>query len=152
MSAPSSLVSPVGLLLSRLDRVVPTRRGWRAPCPACGGRSPKLSIAEAVDTGAVLVRCFAGCSAGEVVAAVGLQVADLFPRKERPHDAASIRANRQLMREASWGSALAVLVKEVRVIAAAARMLADGVGLTLEDEARLEKAIERVELAKAVLL
>jgi hypothetical protein len=152
VSAHTTSVSPVDLLLSRLDRVVANRRGWRAPCPACSGRSPKLSIAEAVDTGAVLLRCFAGCSAGEIVAAVGLQLADLFPRMERPYDADSRRANRQLMVEAGWRSALAVLAKEAHVIATAARLLADGLGLTLEDEARLATAIERVELAKAVLL
>jgi len=152
VSAPSSSVSPVDLLLGRLERVVPTRRGWRAPCPACGGRSLKLSIGEAVDTRAVLLRCFAGCSAAEVVAAVGLKSADLFPRKERPHDPASRRANRQLMQEAGWRCALAVLDREVGVLAIAARLLAKGHQLTAEDGVRLEQAVERIALAKAVLL
>lgn len=144
--------TPTELLLGHLDRVVQTRRGWRACCPACGGRSQKLSIAEATDTGAVLLRCFAGCSAAEIVGAVGLQLGDLFPRSERMDDAAWRRTNRLLLREAGWRSALAVLSKEVHVIAAAAALVAEGVRLSDDDQGRLAQAIERVGLAKEVLL
>jgi hypothetical protein len=68
-------------LLSQLDGVhqVGAAR-WRARCPAHDGKSRDvLSIGETPD-GTVLVKCFGGCSAAEVVAAVGLQLSDLFPR------------------------------------------------------------------------
>jgi hypothetical protein len=68
-------------LLSRLDGAHCVAAGrWRARCPAHHGKNAQvLSIGEATD-GTVLVKCFAGCSAAEIVAAVGLQLSDLFPR------------------------------------------------------------------------
>lgn len=58
-------------LLQRLDAVQKVGKGWRARCPACGGQSRKLSIAES--DGRVLVHCFAGCTADDVVGAAGLR-------------------------------------------------------------------------------
>jgi hypothetical protein len=40
-----------------------------------------LSIAETTD-GVVLLKCFYGCTAAQVVGAVGLELHDLFPRVE----------------------------------------------------------------------
>jgi hypothetical protein len=66
-------------LLSRLDKVRKTEAGrWIAKCPAHGDRTPSLSIRELGD-GRVLVHCFSGCSAPDVMAAVGLEMGDLFP-------------------------------------------------------------------------
>lgn len=48
-------------LLQRLEGIQKQGNGWRARCPACGGMSRKLSVAEAGDR--VLVHCFAGCAA-----------------------------------------------------------------------------------------
>ena len=36
----------------------------------------------AADSGAVLLNCFAGCSAEQIVNAVGLELKDLFPRDD----------------------------------------------------------------------
>ena len=62
------------VLLSRLDGVQKSGNGWRARCPACGGQSRKVSIAEA--DGRILVHAFCGCPADAVLAAVGLRWAD----------------------------------------------------------------------------
>lgn len=71
------------LLLSRLEGVRPCGQGkWTARCPAHEDRTPSLSVRETSD-GRVLVHCFAGCGAAAVVAAVGLDLKDLFP----PHPA-----------------------------------------------------------------
>jgi putative DNA primase/helicase len=57
---------------------------WKSRCPAHGGRSRNLSIREEPD-GTVLLHCHRvdesgrGCSAKEVVQAIGLQFRDLFP-------------------------------------------------------------------------
>ncbi|GAB6048461.1 hypothetical protein JCM19379_22900 [Methyloparacoccus murrellii] len=74
---------PIDRLLNRLDRVKPTGPGtWLASCPTAahqhGDRSRGLSIREGDDR-RVLVHCFSGCSAAEVVGALGLELADLFP-------------------------------------------------------------------------
>lgn len=68
-------------LLARLDRVRQTAPDrWVARCPAHEDRSPSLSVRELPD-GTVLVRCFVGCSVADIVGAVGLQLADLFPER-----------------------------------------------------------------------
>jgi hypothetical protein len=70
-------------LLSRLDRV--RRSGpdsHMASCPGSlhrhGDRHPSLHVTETPE-GTVLLRCFAGCEPAEIVAAVGLELSDLFP-------------------------------------------------------------------------
>ena len=64
-------------LLNRLQKVRNTGQSkWLACCPAHEDRSPSLSIK---DTGSrLLVHCFAGCTAGDVVAAVGMELDDLI--------------------------------------------------------------------------
>lgn len=70
-------------LVDQLDKVVsigPNR--WKACCPAHADKSPSLSIKQLED-GRVLLHCFAGCSAEEVVGSVGFDMQDLFPDTEK---------------------------------------------------------------------
>ncbi|HEY0876914.1 MAG TPA: hypothetical protein VGE10_00530 [Zeimonas sp.] len=69
-------------LLSRLDRVRKTGPSeWVACCPAHDSSSKSsLAIKEAAD-GRVLIHDFGGCSALDVLDAVGLDFADLFPER-----------------------------------------------------------------------
>lgn len=74
-------------LLSRLERVRETAPGrWVAKCPAHQDRGPSLSIRE-LDDGRLLIHDFAGCSPVDVLAAVGLNLAALFPDDGRKHRA-----------------------------------------------------------------
>jgi hypothetical protein len=67
-------------MLARLQGVRQTGQGrWTARCPAHEDKRASLSIRE-TDDSRLLVHCFGGCSAGDVVAAVGLTLADLFDR------------------------------------------------------------------------
>ena len=50
--------------------------GWTARCPAHEDRVASLSLDE--DDGKILVHCHAGCTAEDVVAALGLTMRDLF--------------------------------------------------------------------------
>lgn len=65
-------------ILDRLQGVKRIGKRWVATCPAHEDKSPSLSLTEAQD-GRVLLHCFAGCSAFDVVSAVGLELSDLFP-------------------------------------------------------------------------
>ena len=65
-------------LISRLKKVRRVGKGYMACCPAHADSSPSLSVTQAED-GKTLVKCFAGCKTEDVVAAVGLQMSDLFP-------------------------------------------------------------------------
>jgi 5S rRNA maturation endonuclease (ribonuclease M5) len=69
---------PVLKVLARLERVRECgNRKWMGRRPAHEDRNPSLSIAEG-DDGRVLLSCFAGCSLGAIVGAIGLRPADLF--------------------------------------------------------------------------
>ena len=73
-------MSSLERILGRLDGVRRSGEGWLARCPGHEDRHPSLGINEG-DDGRVLLRCFAGCAAGQVVVA-GLGMRDLFPEEE----------------------------------------------------------------------
>lgn len=141
---------PLDVLLSRLDGVRASGRGWVAKCPAHTDRSASLSLAEGRD-GRALVKCFAGCEVLDVVRAVGLELADLFPQRIADTSPASRAEAREAWRQSGWAAALGVLGREASVVLIAARMLADGRALAADDQARLLLAVERIEGAREVL-
>jgi hypothetical protein len=61
-------------VLSRLDGVRATRRGWSARCPGPGHRDqhPSLSVARG-HNGRALLKCFAGCRYDEIIRALDLE-------------------------------------------------------------------------------
>ena len=134
-------------LLARLDGVRPAGDGrWYARCPAHDDKSPSLSIRETGDK--VLIHCFVGCDAEDVLTAVGLEWSDLYPDRwecaaKRPNE----RARKTFQRIAAATDPLEV---ERLVIAIAAADLKIGRELSLEDRARLEVALARVQAAKEV--
>lgn len=70
-------------LLGSLSKVRQKRNGqWEACCPAHNDKSPSLSIGEGSD-GRVLIKCWAGCSALDVIASVGLDWQDLYPDADK---------------------------------------------------------------------
>jgi len=65
-------------IISRLDMVKRTGDGkYQARCPAHDDKSPSLSLRELQD-GRILMHCFGGCSAGDVMDSIGLALSDLF--------------------------------------------------------------------------
>lgn len=105
-------VSPIDLLLSRLEGIRPSGPGkYVARCPAHRDKHPSLAIKEA-DDGAVLVYCFSGCSVDEVVGAAGLELSELFPPRSpqgrkperRPFNASD------LLSLAAWESLVASII------------------------------------------
>ena len=67
----------IDCLLSQLDAVRRSRRGWVGRCPAHHpDRNPSLSIAEGQR--GLLLRCWAGCRIQDITAALGLTLRDLF--------------------------------------------------------------------------
>lgn len=84
-------MSPADKLLPHLHGVRQRGPGqWSACCPAHEDRSPSLSIRER-DDGALLLRCWAGCTVESIVGAVGLGLADLFPRTGSSGKASKLR-------------------------------------------------------------
>lgn len=84
MTAIAHSTRPLDRVLDRLDGVTENGQGHKARCPAHADRTPSLSV-RLGDDGRVLLHCHAGCTAEEVIAALGLRMPDLFPpREQRP--------------------------------------------------------------------
>lgn len=142
----------IEMLLSRLRHVRRNGEGWRTDCPNPVHSHAKGSLAiTAADDGRILLNCFACHDTLAILAALGLELVDLFP--ERLHDPSP--EGRQRAREAfkrySWSAALRVLTREAAVVLAAAGMLRQGQHLTPDDDARLTLAMQRIDDARAVL-
>jgi len=79
MSAASDRV--VAALEARECRPRKSGEGYTARCPAHEDSRASLSVSEGKD-GKALLKCFTGCEAAAIAAALGLEMADLFPERE----------------------------------------------------------------------
>ena len=111
-------------LLSSLQKVRasgPDR--WSACCPAHDDRSPSLSV-KLADDGRVLVHCFAGCTAREVVEAVGMRMGDLF--REKGFDHQVFMRSQKAKKEAERAVLDALIVRIAQNDVAAGKTLSEG--------------------------
>ena len=77
------MTNNINALLEKLKKVSAKGKGqWTACCPAHEDRSPSLAIREVPD-GRILLKCFAGCAAADVMHSVGMTLSDLFPDGEK---------------------------------------------------------------------
>ena len=53
---------------------------WLCRCPAHDDQRPSLAVRER-DDGALLLRCHAGCATEDILHALGLEFADLYPER-----------------------------------------------------------------------
>ncbi|MDR2219748.1 MAG: DNA primase [Methylobacillus sp.] len=134
------------LLLNKLDRVRKTgKHSWRACCPAHQGANPtSLSVTETAD-GMVLVRCHAHeCSIADIVAAVGLEVSDLFPESFEGH---SRKPERMPFNPRD---VLASMAKEAMVVALYGMDASKGRKASEKDHQRMLTAVGRLKSAAEV--
>ena len=68
-------------ILLALQGVQRTGDNYKAKCPAHDDRTASLSV-KTGDTGAILLKCFAGCTYDKIIAAMGLSSRQLFPPSE----------------------------------------------------------------------
>jgi len=121
-------------LVDQLDKVVsigPNR--WKACCPAHADKSPSLSIRQLED-GRVLLHCFAGCSAEEVVGSVGFDMQDLFPDTEKNY-----RSNVPKQAQRSMDHWVLEIAKADRL---------KGIKASQKDRVRELEAFKRLRVAK----
>lgn len=131
------------LLLSKLDGVKRIGEGrYLARCPAHQDKRPSLSVKETPD-GVVLLKCWAGCTAAEVVSAVGLDMSDLFP----PRQGDQAHAGKPERRPFPATDILRAIGFEALVVACAASAMAAGESLALADRERLRLAVSRIQAA-----
>lgn len=131
---------PVEKLLERLEKVkVSGENKWLACCPAHPDKNPSLSVQD--NGGKVLIKCWAGCGALDVITAVGLEWADLFPPNDdwRPERKQPNSRLDRLITE-TLGHLSAANIDEIIVDLARADV-AKGIRHSAEDKARIREAI-----------
>lgn len=129
-------------LLSRLAKVKPTGRGtWIACCPAHEDRSPSMTVRDC-DDGRVLVHCFAGCSVHDILGAVGMDIAELFPPKPIEHA-------KPIRRPFPAADVLEALAMESLIVLYFAKEARAGNPI---DHPRLVKSIGRIEAGRQLAL
>jgi hypothetical protein len=137
---------PIDMVLSRLAPFKLRENGrdrWRACCPAHGGSNPSALSVGIGNGGAVLLKCWHGCSAEEVAGALGLELGDLFP----PHESHGAPLKRRALLSAQ--QCLDVIAFECLLTWTAAFNLANGHALTPEDLQRLAIAGSRIQALAA---
>jgi DNA primase len=123
----------VDTLLSRLEGVKANGRDkWVACCPAHEDKNPSLVIRQ-LDDGRILLHCFGGCEALDVVEALGLSMTDLFPER--------LGELKQVAHPFSAADALRALSRESAIVAISA---ADALEGKPQDLDRIAKAAERI--------
>jgi hypothetical protein len=136
-------MSQAAQLLDRLQRVRPTGRGsWLARCPAHDDKTPSLSIRETND-GTVLINCFAGCGAGDVLDALGLQWNALFPPNPAARSHRSPCYSRIPARDL-----LEIVSQDVSIVAVVAADMLAGKPVSERDWNELSRAAARIGRAR----
>lgn len=130
-------------LLDRLRKVRPNGAGkWLACCPAHDDKTPSLAIRLA-DDGRLLIHCFGGCGAADVIAAVGMEFAELFPEPLQ----GEIYHKSRVSQPFTAADALRCLARESGVIAIAVADIAEKRQLKQEDAIRVDLAAARLATA-----
>lgn len=137
----------IGNFLNKLEKVKGSKGRWTACCPAHVDRSPSLAITE-TDDGRILLKCFAGCSAQQVVEAVGMDLTDLFPSDNNiNYLKANSQGNKPVRRPFYATDLLKIIQFEALLTSIAAFDLSQGREISTEDRKRLKTALSRINEA-----
>ena len=133
-------MTPAEKFLSRVDGVKRTGPGrWIFRVPTREDKRPSGSLRELED-GRILVHDFAGDSVPDILAAIGLEMSDLYPDRME-------QAKPGERRPFPAADALRCVAFECLVVAAAAAALAAGQPISSVDRERLMVAAERIRNA-----
>jgi hypothetical protein len=136
-------VSAASKLLERLTRVKQTAPDrWLACCPAHQDKSPSLSIRE-LDDGRVLINCFGGCGALDVLDSLGLEWGALFPPNSTVTSELPAIHSRIAPRDL-----LEIISEEASIVAIVAADMRDKRAVSEADWKRLAQAAARIGKAR----
>lgn len=131
-------------LLSKLDKVKQTGPDrWIACCPAHDDNHPSLSIRE-IEDGTVLIKCWAGCGATDVISALGIEFSDLFPNNT------GYKNSKRERQPFNPKDILRIISFEAIVVTIVASDLIEGKPLSIEDLQRLKEASKRLSEASEI--
>ena len=134
---------PIDKLLSRLQKVTakkPPKDGlnqWQALCPAHADKSPSLIITECTDN-TVLLKCWSGCTASEIVRALGLELKDLFKYEPTNKQGSSNPSFKERPSQQA-------IQHEKLIVSIAEASLTKGQQLTNTDQYRYQLALQRLK-------
>ena len=137
----------IGDFLNKLEKVSGKKGHWTACCPAHADKNPSLAITE-TDDGRILLKCFAGCSAYEVVSAVGMDLTDLFPKDQSFMPSES---SKPVKRPFYATDLLKIIHFEALITSIAAFDMAEGRQISPKDKKRLKTAFTRINEAVSYL-
>lgn len=100
-----------------------------------------MSIRETPE-GAVLLHCFAGCTVSEIAGAIGLELSDLFPPRDR-----SGREPQRTARVLTASQALEIIGHEAQVVVMLAADMRRGVAL---DDSHMDELIQATAIINHV--
>lgn len=134
---------PLHDLLNTLEGVKKTGPSrYIARCPSHQDKRPSLTITEK-DDGVVLIKCWAGCGAAEILRAVGLEFSALYP----PRDDAKGHQYPRTKRPWNPADLLRIMAFEAWLVAIAASRMNNGETPSDADRARIHIAATRLERA-----
>ncbi len=136
--------APIDTVLARLDGHKVRENGrdrWRCACPSHGGTNKSTLSIGLADNGSVLLRCWQGCSIEQIVSAIGLDVADLFPPRQQAGEGTAPLKRRRLL---SVQQALDLLHDEAHLVIVCSSDVARGVVLDAATRERLLRAAARI--------
>lgn len=137
-------MSAAAKILDRLQRVKQLKPGsFAAACPLCKSQNGRPVSIRETDDGRILIHAFCGCETGDVLAALGLSLADLFD-KPLAHHLRPIRGG------FSARELLELSAHEATVVAIIASD-AQNRPLTPDEAARLAQAAARLGKAQALI-
>jgi hypothetical protein len=128
----------IDLILSRLESVKNTGDNkWIARCPSHQDKSPSLAIKYTENK--ILLHCFAGCGADDVLAAIGLDFTALF-------DEIPGNNNKRVSKHNGFSAddVLLALIHEITIVGLAAGDISNGVEISSENLDRVKLASLRI--------
>lgn len=132
---------PLHDLLNTLESVKKTGPArYIAKCPSHPDKRPSLTITEK-DDGVVLIKCWAGCGAADILSAVGLDWDALYPERTDDHRGRAIKR--------PWNPAdlLQIMAHEALIVALGAAREANGHPPSDADRERILLASSRLQRA-----
>ena len=133
--------------LSRVERVHQSAPGrWRAVCPCHESKanSQTMSVRETSD-GTVLIKCFAGCGALDIIKKVGMRPGDVFPKEYR-----APTSQRGPAKPNHWHArqdAMKTVMRETQLVALVASDIAEGRRVSAQDCERCAEAVVKITSA-----
>lgn len=134
------MINPI---LERLKKVRPSgNNSWRACCPAHDGNNPTALVIKEEPDGRILMHCFQGCSAVDIMEKIGLDISELFPER-----IGGVEGKKPVARKFYASDILSAIRFEFQIVTLAAFELSKGRKLSEKDLNRLKLSMERINEA-----